>query len=135
MEIKFNRKEIGDLIKKYYKEKENADVSVNIRANRECVGRYETMDCVVRFTIKKTINILGVEKSATITLSEEEVLGIINELLNNTEYEVTSIGYDSGIHQETVGYYMSEHTEYKAYFNGIIVNVKLKNQKNRKLGV
>ncbi len=126
MEINFKRAEVCELIKKYYQEKEGAEVSVRITANREPVSIYETIGCVTRVMVTKKENILGILTEVKEDLTQDEVLGIFNELLKDTDYEITNLSYDSGLHQETVGYYMSEHTEYRAYFNGIILYVKNK---------
>lgn len=132
MEINFKRSEVCELIKKYYQEKEGADVTVRISASREPVGIYETITCVTRVVVTKKTTILGITSEVKENLTEEEVTGIFNELLKDTEYEITSLSYDAGLHQETVGYYMSEHTEYRAYFNGITLYVKTRDE-NKKL--
>ncbi len=131
MEIRFTKEEILDLLKKYYKEKENVDVDVSVSVTQGRVGLYETIECAVRFIVKKTINILDYEKSVTITLCEDEVCDIINKILNSTIYTVTSLKYDAGILHRPVGCY--DNMEYQPYFNGIIANIKLKEQKARKL--
>lgn len=139
MEINFKKKEVCELIEKYYKEVENKDAKVTINASREPIGLYETMGCVTRVQVTKKTNILGVETTVKENLTHDEVLGIFNELLKDSEYEITNLSYDAGISGETVGYYMSEHTEYRAYFNGITLYVKQKENENnhnlnRKLG-
>lgn len=139
MEINFKKKEVCDLIEKYYKEVEHVDAKVNIKASREPVGLFETMSCVTRVEVKKKENVLGIETMVTDRLTEDEVLGIFNELLKTSGYTVTSLSYDAGVNGQTVGYYMGEHTEYRAYFNGITLYVKQKENKknnvlNRKLG-
>lgn len=137
MEINFKKSEVCDLIKKYYKEIENVDATVRISANREPVGIYETMECVTRIQVTRKVNVLGIETDVKENLTQDEVLGIFNELLKTTEYQITNLHYDAGTHQQSVGYYMNEHTEYHAYFNGITLYVKQKDKKNnleRKLG-
>lgn len=131
MEINFKKKEVCDLIEKYYKEVEGVEAKVTIRARREPVGIYETMECVTKVQVVKKTNVLGMEAEVKESLTEGEVLGIFNELLKDSEYEITNLMYKSGVSPQTVGYFMNEHTEYQAYFNGITLNVKQKkNNKN-----
>lgn len=132
MEINFKKGEVCDFIQNYYKEVENTDAKVKITAKREPIGLYETMGCVTRVEVTKKVTILGIEKEVKDYLTQDEVLGIFNELLKDRGYEVTSLSYDAGTQQQTVGYYMNEHTEYRAYFNGITLYVKQKENNNNK---
>lgn len=130
MEIKFKKCEVCDLIQRYYKEVENVDANVKISASREPTGIFEKMSCVTRIQVKKSTTVLGVKTEVTEYLTKEEVLGIFNELLKDSEYQITNLSYDAGVGSQSVGYFMNEHTEYRAYFNGIILYVKSKEKDN-----
>lgn len=137
MEINFKKKEVCELIEKYYKDVEHVDANVTISASREPVGIYETMSCVTKVKVAKKKKVLGIETLVKENLTEDEVLGIFNELLKESEYTITSLSYNDGVSPQSVGYYMDEHTEYRAYFNGITLYVKQKNNKkalNKTLG-
>lgn len=119
MEIKLKKKEVIDLLERYYREIKNLDASVKISAKREPIGRFEVMGTVVEVSVTKTVNILDVVTESKERLSDDEVVGMLNEMLKDTEYLVTSISYDAGVTPVSVGYGMGEHTEYRSYFNGV----------------
>lgn len=124
MEIKLKKKEVIDLLERYYREIKNLDASVKISAKREPIGRFEVMGTVVEVSVTKTVNILDVVTESKERLSDDEVVGMLNEMLKDTEYLVTSISYDAGVTPVSVGYGMGEHTEYRSYFNGVTLYVK-----------
>lgn len=134
MEIKFKKKELCDLIEKYYREIKNTDAKVSISTKREPTGRFEIMSTVTRVEVTKKVNVLGIEKSTKEQISEEVIVGILNELLKTSEYLVLSLSYDAGVTPVSVGYYMDEHTEYRPYFNGVTLYVREREKSNsRKL--
>lgn len=125
MELTLKKKEVVDLIERYYREK-NIEAKVTLSARMEPVGLYEDMCCVGRVIVKKKIDILGVTTEEKEELTQDMVLGIMRDLLSNTKYEINSIVYDSGINNVSVGYGLGEHTENKSYFNGIKLYVRVK---------
>lgn len=122
MEINLKKKELCDLIEKYYKEVEGINSKVTISAKKVSQGYYETLGCEVKITVTKEENILGCIRKVKEELKQVEVLNILKHLMKDSEYEISSLMYDAGISSHCVGYLMNEHTEYFAYFRGITLN-------------
>lgn len=124
MEIVIKKKEVCELLEKYYRENKNIEAKVTLSATREPVGLFEEMSCVARVKVTKKVNILGTLKTVKEELSRDEVLGIFRDLLESQGYLVTGLTYDAYINSNWVGYGMGETLEHHAYFNGLTLYVK-----------
>lgn len=135
MKLKFSKSEMVELIEQYYKEK-NQNVRVIITAEKERFGYgpYEYDGCQINFSVIESIMLLGKRYTCENSLTKEEIENIFTTLLENANFEVVSISFDSGVRNETTGYGMIEHIEKIPYFNGIVVdgNKKLEKQKERR---
>ena len=132
MKIRLNKEETKSLIKKYYESK-NEEVKVNPGASISYVGLYEDKVAKVNITVKKNINLLGMNKEIEEDLSKDEILGILNEVLNNEGFRVKSLSYDAGISQGES--YICGYNESTAYFSGMDLEVEKVNSVERKLTV
>ena len=56
---------------------------------------------------------------------------MFNELLESEGYTLENLELDDGIREETVGYFMNEHTEHTAYFNGVKITASKVNTLRR----
>lgn len=132
MQIKYSKKELIELIEKYYLEKEGRDVKVSITSNSQPTGIFETNSCVTIIKVKEEIVLLGKKVQVSETLDKNTISNIIGEMLESIGYNLESLEFDQGIRQECVGCFMNEHTEYKPYFNGIELRVCKNNLVKRK---
>lgn len=119
--ITINENNLLQILKSYYL-KEDADVSISTK--KENIGYYETESCVTKILVKRKINISGVENTIVETLDENELKGILSEVLFETGIEVESLELLNNLKRKTVGYGMAEHTELCPEFNGVKLRVK-----------
>ena len=112
-------KAITELLSKYYSKEKGKVVKVKESHSIGTVGLYESTVVQVRFTYEEETDILGVKAKKTVTIEREDILNILNKILGEEGYEVTSLNYKSGI--RTVGFYDRDE---EAYFNGITLTVK-----------
>ncbi len=125
MKIELNTEETKNLIEKYYEEKKER-ANVSFTSSIQSVDFYGNEEAYGEIILKKEINLLGMKKETEETLSKEEVLGILNEMLKDAGFIVKSLKYDTGISQG--GDYIWESTGKTAYFRGLKLEVeKLKN--------
>lgn len=129
MEITYTKKDLKEMIEKYYYENSGRKVSVSIEAKKEVVGLWESVECITTISISEEVTLMGMKTTVKETMSKEELTRIFNELLEKEGYSLESLEYESGIKNETVGYFMNETTVKKAYFNGIRLNISKNNVK------
>ncbi len=132
MKIKLSKSEMVEFIELYYKEKnENVKAIITSKKERYGCGMYEYDGCQTTFSVIGSTTILGKKCQFEQTLTKEEIENIFITMLDQANFEVTSISFDSGMRNETTGYGMMEHTEAIPYFNGIVVegNKRLEKQK------
>ena len=100
-EIKLSEKELKELIEKYFKEKTNKEVKFTTKTTREQEGSYcrECEYAKTRYFLEQEINIAGLTKLAKLELSEEEIKGILKEMLK--QYEITYISFKSTFEYQT----------------------------------
>lgn len=123
METKFNKQETANLLQEYFEKLEGRKVKVSISAKKTLVGIYESESCKTTITVSEKMDIAGIEKEVTYELSEKDLSNHITALLALQGFDVESVELDDGISNRTVGYFMDEHTEKKAYCNGITVRL------------
>ena len=133
MRLLFSKSETIELLELYYREIENADVTVNISAKSAHLGygMAEYDGCLVTIKVKGTMSLLGKERSFEKELSNKEVTSMITIVLERAGMEVSSVEMNSGKKSITEGYGMGERTVSRAYFNGIIIEAEKKLEKVR----
>lgn len=126
MEIIYSKKDVEDLIKKYYLEKEGRTISVSITPKKERVGFYEEVGCVTEIKISEVVKVFGNEVTATDVITKNDLESILKELFEETDYRLVNLEYQDGINSNWEGYGMGETKVDRAYFNGIKLNVNAK---------
>lgn len=135
MKLKFSKSEMIELIEQYYKGKnQNVKAIITSKKARLGYGTWVYDGCQTTFSVIESMMLLGKRYTCENSLTKEEIENIFTTLLENANFEVISISFDSGVRNETTGYGMLEHTEKIPYFNGIIVegNKKLEKQRERR---
>ena len=133
MNIKFGKKDIIEMVEKYYKEILDITGKVSITCSKQLVGygMAEHDDCVVTFKLKGQMSILDKKRDIEIDVSEDEVMAAIKCYLEKEGYNYTGYRMLRGMNPKVTGYLTNERTEYTPYFNGIEVGVK--NEKFKEL--
>lgn len=126
MEIIYSKKDVEDLIKKYYLEKEGRTINVSITPKKERVGFYEEIGCIAEIKISEVVKVFGNEVTATGVITKSDLESIFKELLEETDYKLVVLEYQDGINSNWEGYGMGETKVDMAYFNGIKLYVNPK---------
>lgn len=124
METKFNKQETIKLLEEYYQRLEGKKVKVSISAKAGTFGLYETKGCQTTITVSEKMEIAGMNKDVTYTLSEDELKRNLTALFALYEFDVKGVDIEDGLTSCCEGYGMMEHTVDRAYFNGITVNLE-----------
>mgnify|MGYP003290704519 CR=1 FL=1 len=100
-EIKLSPKELKELIEKHFKEKINKEVKFTTKTTIEQEGSYcrESEYAKTRYFLEQEINIAELTKLAKLELSEEEIKGILKDILK--QYEITYISFKSTFEYQT----------------------------------
>ena len=122
MTLRFNTGELREFIHQYYEKEEGVDASASFIPTVEEYRGGE--NCIVEFSIYKTINILGKEKIAKEKITKDDITEIIKKSFEESDYEVSEVTLDAGIEYDWEGYGMAERRIPKPYFNGIVVDVE-----------
>ena len=109
-------------ILKYYYLKEGAEVSISTKKER--IGYYEIESCVTKISVKRKINIYGVENTITEILDETQLKEVLSEVLSENGIEVQSLQLLNNLQTRTTGYGMAEKTEVYPEFKGVELNVQ-----------
>lgn len=136
MNFKIKKNDVIKLIEQYYREQENRDVKVTIKAEKEKSG-YGLSECdtvVTQIVLNEEVTICGTKFITQENLSQDQVGEILKCLLATEGYDVVSIDYDDGIRSHLEGMYMDEHEVKQAYFNGIDVEA-VRKTKQKTIGV
>ena len=128
MEIKFGINEVKKVLESYYKKNEDFDGKVKIECS---VGRGFGMNeyyDVLEFNaaIEGKLSIYGMEVPMVRQITIDEVKTVFRSVIEEVGQTVSDVTLDYGLTSEVVGYGLAEHTEKKAYFNGVNVSVKNK---------
>lgn len=131
MNIKFGKKDIIEMVEKYYKEILDITGKVSITCSKQLVGygMAEHDDCVVTFKLKGQMSILDKKRDIEIDVSEDEVMAAIEYYVEKEGYNYTGYRMLRGMNPKVTGYLTNERTVYTPYFNGIEVGVKNENFK------
>ena len=123
MNLKFNKKEVLELIETYYKEFEGATVKASAKSEKSLIGygMSEHVGCVVTFKVNGEIELLGKKKKFEKVLTIEELKKLLSILLESTGFKAREITLDSGITDGYEGYGVMERSVKKSYFNGISI--------------
>ncbi len=130
MEITISKENVIELLTNYYKETEDFNGIIRIKTKKELTGHNLSESEVAKTKIerKEEINLLGVTVPVVSIISEEEVLGIFQNLLSAKGYTVNSIKLDQGISNE-----YHYNGDYKvAYCNGLKLEVTKQVKEYRK---
>ena len=123
MEIRFNVRELKDILEEYYKERDKIDYRVTFHITK--VGDYyDGEKCVITANKIQRVSVFGKEKAGSIELSEEKIIADLIDAFNKNNFEVNQITLDSGIKEEWIGYGRCEERMVKPYFNGAITQLK-----------
>lgn len=133
METQFNKQETIKLIEEYYEKLEGRKVKVSISAKAGTFGLYETKGCQTTITVSERMEIAGMNKDVTYTLSEEELKKNLTALFALYNFDVKGLDIEDGLSSRCEGYGMMEHTVESAYFNGI--TVRLDKLQSKSLGM
>ena len=131
MNIKFGKKDIIEMVEKYYKEILDITGKVSITCSKQLVGygMAEHDDCVVTFKLKGQMSILDKKRDIEIDVSEDEVMAAIEYYVEKEGYNYTGCRMLRGMNPKVTGYLTNERTVYTPYFNGIEVGVTNENFK------
>lgn len=131
MNIKFGKKDIIEMVEKYYKEILDISGKVSITCSKQLVGygMAEHNDCVVTFKLKGQMSILDKKRDIEIDVSEDEVMAAIEYYVEKEGYNYTGYRMLRGMNPKVTGCLTNERTEYTPYFNGIEVGVTNENFK------
>lgn len=132
MEVVFTKEETSKLIEEYYSRLEGRVVKANVTAKKGYTGWQDEESCVTTITITELIEIVGMQKEVTETITEDQLNTILRALFDLYEFDLTSITLDAGLNSRWEGYGYNEYEVKTAYFKGIKVNVNKK--KNQTLG-
>ena len=127
-ELKINTKEFLGMLSNYFTLKLEKPIQVKEKHNIGYEGIYEDRVVNVEIYYEEQIEILGHTATKTTTLDKDEIKAILNELIDNENYTITSFNYNTNI--ETKGYCRDEYEE--AVFKGVTINVKEKQKQLRK---
>lgn len=129
--IEISAQELKKLLKDYYKELYNNDsVTILINSRKQLQGIYEFEELVTTLSVRRNIEVPNFKIGKCKAICEEEINDkeiekILNELLEENNYEVEYIIFNTK--SKLVGYGFAEEEE--IYFDGIKVSVKEKKQK------
>lgn len=123
MEIKFNRKQVQNIIETYYREYEGLDMKAHISCKMEWVGygMAEHEDAVVSISANGCCDVLGQTVEIAKKISSQDLTDIFGTVLAKSDYEVLDVTLDSGVKTSYEGYGMTECEVSKPYFGGVIV--------------
>ena len=127
-ELKISKKEFLGILSDYYTLKLEKPIKVKEKHYIASVGYYETKEVVVEIYYQEQIEILGHLATKTTTITKEELKEILNQLMNNENYVVKDLNYETGTEYE--GYRMCETQV--PYFNGVTLKIIEKQKKLRK---
>lgn len=125
MKTTFTKEEIIKLLEEYYKRLEGREVKVKVSSKRECVGLYEEDGCVTTFTVVEAMDIAGIHKEVSETLSQQELQKNLRALFGLYEIDLTSLQVDDGLTTSWEGWGLDETQVKKPYFNGVTVELKI----------
>ena len=129
--IDISANELKKLLKDYYKTLYNNDsVAILINCRKQSQGLYEFEELVTTLSVKRNIEVPNFKiGKCTATceekISNDEIKKILNEILEENNYEVDYVDFNTK--SKLVGYGLTE--EEKIYFDGISVVVKENKQK------
>lgn len=126
MILEITRNQAIKIIKSYYKIYENTDADINIEVIKDSRGYYEEKYAKVNIIVKEKKEILGETIIFKSTLTEEEVKNIFKKVLQEENYDLVNLSYDTYI---DIDEYFGSSSE-KAKFRAIEIEVK-SNQKQK----
>ena len=126
--IDISANELKKLLKDYYKVFYNNDsVAILINCRKQSQGIYEFDELVTTLSVRRNIEVPNFKLGKCNAICEEkisndEIKKILNEILEENNYEVDYVDFNTK--SKLVGYGHTE--EEKIYFDGISVSVKEK---------
>lgn len=131
MELKFTKEQMCKVLEKYYKEQEEIKGKVSIKSYA-CNMGFEMAsyrDVLIEMKLVGKMELNGLDIPIEKPVEKDDLNAAFAYFLSELNQEVESISLDKGISHSTEGYFMSERTVEKAFFNGVIVKVKNKTKK------
>ncbi len=124
MEYKFNKKQVKEILEKYYEETYDfkGNVTVSCVVGLVGYGLSEREEAQLTFKINGNISVGGMMVSSSQVISLEEVNNAFRSLFKKEEKEVSDISFDYGVRSHVEGYGLGEHTVNNPYFNGAVVS-------------
>lgn len=125
--LEIKREEFLGMLNEYFTLKLEKPIQVKeeLKATTNFRGDDEVY---VKIYYEETIQILGHTAIKTTILTNDEIKGILNELINNEEYQIENLYFNTPMVWK--GYGMDEHQE--PSFDGVILEVKEKQKQLRK---
>lgn len=127
--LEMNKEEFLGMLSNYFTSKLGKQIKVKgeHKITQNIRGEDEVQ---VHIYYEETIQILGHIATKKTVLTKDEIKGILNELINNEDYCVDSVYYNTP--SVWKGYGLAEHQE--VTFNGVTIQAKAKeNQLRRRL--
>lgn len=126
MEFKLTLKEVETLLQNHYQKTQDANAKVQIEIRKKQYGIYEN-DWMAEphVVLSSEGNISGIPVIMTEDVTES-IFTIIKNSVANSGYTVKEVNWDAGIKPVTMGYGMTERTDYQPFCNGLTVEVKTK---------
>lgn len=130
MRIFLDKEIITEIIEKYYQEQFDIIGKVNITADKQfgSYGFSDIEESLIKIELIGNINLLGKKQKTKITITTDEMLKAIKYYIEQEGYVYKGYELDKGLHEETIGYGLSEETKKNPYFNGVQINVDTKNK-------
>ncbi len=125
--LEINKEEFLGMLSEYFTLK--LEKPIRVKEEHKATTNFRGDDEVyVQIYYEETIQILGHTATKTTILTNDEIKGILNELINNEDYYVDSLYYNTPMVWR--GYGLDEHQE--ATFNGVIIQAKERQKKLQK---
>ena len=124
MEIKFNKEQIKNILKLYYKKYENEDCDIKITTQLLPLGIYEDEECVVKIIRTLTVDIYGEKCVIEDTITDKKLEQIFKCILKEEELDFKGLTFNKGIYEKCDGYGYGENYVNQARFYGIYVDVE-----------
>lgn len=130
MNILLDKKIVAQIIEKYYKEQLDFEGTAEITVEKEfgSYGYTDVEEAMINIKLKGNMMLLGQKIKTVITISTEEMKEAIKYCIEEEGYTFKGCTIEKGLNEKCIGYGPGEHTEKIPYFNGVNVNVDIKNK-------
>lgn len=135
MKIILNKTMIEEILQKYYKEQLDIDGKVRISVFTELteLGCNAQTEAAIKIELTGHMRLFGKRNTTKIKISIDEMLEAIKYYIEQEGYTYVDYEMDKGLESKFVGCGMGEYEQKIPYFNGININVDVKNKKKEKI--